>query len=205
MSIMGAQPRIQTHSPRMNRPSQRPGPPRRAASAVRFWEQEGSGEALADAARLCDCTSDTASELREQFIPGPSSVRLLSCGPGCRGFESHHSPQVKPQVTRPGQDIWPGLTLTRCPIVELIRVRGVHVRRHAIRHLPTARAVFGPRRDRVAQFLADHTLKARHLARLIQPPQQVAERPVLEQDLEWRPLMMPGITSSRSPILTRAR
>jgi hypothetical protein len=42
--------------------------------------------------------------------------------------------------------------------------------------------VLGPLGDRVAEVLADHPLERLHLTRLVQAPEQVVERAVLEHD-----------------------
>jgi hypothetical protein len=55
-----------------------------------------------------------------------------------------------------------------------------HVRCHPVRHDARVGAVLGPRRNRVAQVLVEHTLEGGHLARLVQAAEQVVERPVLE-------------------------
>jgi hypothetical protein len=60
-------------------------PDEKPPASVRFWEQSGSGEAPAGAARLRERRSSTAPELRERPMPGCLSVRVLSCGLGCRG------------------------------------------------------------------------------------------------------------------------
>jgi hypothetical protein len=61
-----------------------------------------------------------------------------------------------------------------------IGIRGVHVLRHAIRHDAGVRAVLGPLRDRVAQVLADDPLEGLHLARLVQPAEQMVEGAILK-------------------------
>jgi hypothetical protein len=60
---------------------------------VQCWERDGSGEARPSSVRLGERALVTACELRERPMPAALLARVLSCGPGCRGFESHHSPQ----------------------------------------------------------------------------------------------------------------
>jgi hypothetical protein len=45
-----------------------------------------------DAAMRGDRRRRSASELRVRRLPATPSACTLSCGPGCRGFESHRSP-----------------------------------------------------------------------------------------------------------------
>ena len=52
-----------------------------------------------DAAMRGDRRSRSASELRIRRIPATPSACTLSCGPGCRGFESHRSPHSKAALT----------------------------------------------------------------------------------------------------------
>jgi hypothetical protein len=62
-----------------------------------------------------------------------------------------------------------------------VRARRVHVRCNAVGHNGAARAlVGGPFRDGVTKVLPDHALEGRHLARLVEPTEQVVERAVLE-------------------------
>ena len=65
-------------------------------------------------------------------------------------------------------------------LLSRIRPRRVHRGRHPVRHHLALRAVLSPRRDRVAQLLADHALERGHLARLVQATEQVVEGTVLE-------------------------
>ena len=63
------------------------------------WEQDGSSEPLADAARRCDRTSATVSELRKQPYAPRSLAGVLSSGRRGHGFGSS----------------LPMLWLSRCP------------------------------------------------------------------------------------------
>ena len=62
-----------------------------------------------------------------------------------------------------------------------VGVRSIHIRRDRIRDRLSLGAVLGPPRDRVAQTLPDHALENLALPRPIKMPQEVVQRPVLEQ------------------------
>ena len=63
-----------------------------------------------------------------------------------------------------------------------VGVGSVHVGGDPVGHRSPLGAVLGPRRDRVAQVLADDPLERGHLPGLIKAPEQVVERAVLEED-----------------------
>jgi hypothetical protein len=67
-----------------------------------------------------------------------------------------------------------------------VRARRVHGRRDAVLHDTAAvTAVSRPVRDRVAEVLPGDALERRHLARLVQPAEQVVEGSVLEHDHDY--------------------
>jgi len=88
----------------------------RSGSHVRFWERDGSGSPRAGALRCIAYVRAWARKLGKHRLSGPLSDRILCCGPGGRGFESHHPPHLKLQVRRPGQyhGLAPGF---QCPIL----------------------------------------------------------------------------------------
>ena len=81
-----------------------------------------------------------------------------------------------------------------------VRVRHVHAAGDPVRHDAAGCPVLGPGRHGIAEVLPDHPLEGVDFARRVETPEQIVERPVLEQHEHHVVHRVPSCRSHRLPL-----